>query len=74
MIKQLVNDIMTIYLQNGYYLIKQYKGVMCDIDEHEVKITVYGEFIAIAYNDNGKKQIIMMGRNKDGIQTNEKTE
>lgn len=67
MIKQLVNDITTIYLQNGYYLIKQYKGVFCDIDKHEVKITIYGEFIAIAYNDNGKKQIIMLGRNKDGI-------
>lgn len=74
MIKQLVNDIMTIYLQNGYYLIKQYKGVMCDIAEHEVKITIYGEFIAIAFNENGKKEIIMLGRNKDGIQTNEKTE
>lgn len=74
MIKQLVNDIMTIYLQNGYYLIKQYRGIMCDINEHEVKITIYREFIAIAFNENGKKEIIMLGREKNGIQTNEKTE
>lgn len=74
MIKQLVNDIMTIYLQNGYYLIKQYRGVMCDINKHEVKITIYRDFIAIAFNENGKKEIIMLGRNKDGIQADKKTE
>lgn len=62
MIKQLVNDIMTIYLENDYYLIGMFPTDLEDIKPYEVKIKAFDYTIHIYFILKEKKQVIVMGR------------
>lgn len=67
MIPQIVNDIMKIYLENEYYLIGIFPTKFDDIKVYEVKIKVFTYTIHIYYIDNGKKNVMVLGRDNNGI-------
>lgn len=69
MITQLLSDLMAIFLENNYYLIGIFPTDLEDAKPYEVKIKAFDYTIHIYFTVNEKKQVIVMGRNEDGIQT-----
>ena len=73
MILRMVDDLMTIFYKVGFTAACTY-AIKRHIEENEITIKVHSETVTIDYNNGDSSYRIVMGRENNGIQTNEKTE